>query len=44
MRAIYGEFFPKRDLGFTLVELMVALLIGLLVVFGATQIFITGKQ
>ncbi|PXX94911.1 PilW family protein [Halomonas sp. LBP4] len=30
--------------GFTLVELMVALALGLLVVFGATQIFVSSKQ
>ncbi len=30
--------------GFSLVELMVALVIGLLIMLGATQLFITGKQ
>lgn len=30
--------------GFTLVELMVALLIGLIITFGATQVFVSGKQ
>ncbi len=30
--------------GFTLVELMVALALGLLVVFGATQVFVASKQ
>lgn len=30
--------------GFSLVELMVALVIGLLITLGATQLFITGKQ
>lgn len=30
--------------GFSLIELMVALVIGLLIMLGATQLFITGKQ
>jgi prepilin-type N-terminal cleavage/methylation domain-containing protein len=34
----------KYAQGFSLVELMVALVIGLLIMLGATQLFITGKQ
>ncbi len=34
----------KVEQGFSLVELMVALVIGLLIMLGATQLFITGKQ
>ncbi|WP_416138245.1 PilW family protein [Halomonas sp. HK25] len=34
----------RRQSGFTLVELMVALVLGLLVVFGATQLFLTSSQ
>ncbi|MCH4564494.1 prepilin-type N-terminal cleavage/methylation domain-containing protein [Halomonas sp. EGI 63088] len=33
-----------RQRGFTLVELMVALVIGLLVILGATQLFVSGRQ
>lgn len=35
---------PKPAQGFSLVELMIALVIGLLIMLGATQLFITGKQ
>ncbi|WP_431024541.1 PilW family protein [Halomonas sp. H5] len=34
---------PRCQKGFTLVELMVALVIGLLIVFGATQLFVSTK-
>jgi prepilin-type N-terminal cleavage/methylation domain-containing protein len=34
----------RRHQGFTLVELMVALVLGLLVVIGATQLFLTTRQ
>lgn len=33
----------RSDQGFSLVELMVALLVGLIIMLGATQLFITGK-
>lgn len=36
--------FPGRDKGFSLVELMIALVVGLLIMLGATQLFIAGKQ
>lgn len=35
---------PGRQHGFTLVELMVSLLIGLLIILGATQLFIVSRQ
>lgn len=34
----------RRQSGFTLIELMVALVLGLLVVLGATQLFLTSSQ
>lgn len=36
--------YPRFEQGFSLVELMVALVIGLLIMLGATQLFIVGKQ
>ncbi|MBB3231872.1 PilW family protein [Halomonas stenophila] len=36
--------FKKRESGFSLVELMIALVIGLLIVLGAGQLFLTSKQ
>lgn len=39
-----GEHLLKRSAGFTLVELMVALVIGLIIVLGAGQLFLMGKQ
>lgn len=39
-----GGAMKKRQAGLTLIELMVALVIGLLIVLGATQLFIIGKR
>lgn len=36
--------YSRHERGFTLVELMVALLIGLLVILGASQIFLSARQ
>lgn len=39
-----GELLGRHSAGFTLVELMVALVIGLIIVLGAGQLFLMGKQ
>lgn len=39
-----GMLLGRRSAGFTLVELMVALVIGLIIVLGAGQLFLMGKQ
>lgn len=42
LRTIHGQ--PRRHGGFTLVELMIAMLLGLIVIGGVTSVFLAGQQ